>query len=155
MSKVDVFNRFNACKLKPEKDTVVISITRPEFPAPLDWGWGDILRLEFDDILPAEIDPEKGDPNPNPHNYALFTEGQAESIVYFVERYPNWNFMVHCDAGVSRSVAVGAFIAEIWDKELVLHEVQDRAYENGHVRALLRRVLNKRFYGNSITYKGE
>lgn len=51
MKIVRILNRFVACEIEPEPNTVVISISRPDDPAPLKEGWEEILRLEFDDII--------------------------------------------------------------------------------------------------------
>ena len=163
MTKVSVFNRKNACKLAPMPDTVVISITRPGDPAPLDWGWQDILRLEFDDITWEDTDPnEKGFPIHGTDRRSfvkpklvLFSEAQAAQVIEFAEKFQEKSFMVHCDAGISRSVAIGFFIASTFEKELVLNETDTIQFRNVHVDALLRRAINKRFYGDSIKYKGE
>jgi predicted protein tyrosine phosphatase len=68
----------------------------------------DILCLEFEDIDEVIF-----------HNGAtfgscnLFTPKQAEQVVCFLEDYKDFEVIINCDAGYSRSAAVGMMACEI------------------------------------------
>lgn len=69
-------------------------------------GWGEVLRVEFDDVTGDGIwHSEAG-----PVAFDLFTLEQADQILDFVEKDPDAHLAVHCAAGISRSVAVAAFV---------------------------------------------
>lgn len=82
------------------------------------------LGIRFDDMTPD-------------HLYSgmhLFTEDQAKEIVQFVEKNKDrTNWLVHCDAGVSRSGAVGTWIYEKLNNLRGLPVEQVRLY-NGNFR---------------------
>lgn len=105
----------------------VISITEPVSafgPARLREGWQLVLRLEFHDI---DVDEEP---------YVMMTEEMAKHIVDFVRDMAQEveGFLVHCNAGVSRSAAVAMWIAEEFDLPF------NRSYQlhNKHVYKMLR-----------------
>ncbi|KKL95831.1 hypothetical protein LCGC14_1850720, partial [marine sediment metagenome] len=52
------------------------------------------------------------------------------------------DFMIHCDAGQSRSVAVGVFIKDVFEGELCLHAVETTAGSN----SLVHRLLMKKYW---------
>lgn len=66
------------------------------------------VSLLFEDIE-SPCDDLDGNP------YVMFTKDHAKAIIGLLDRvkeYPgNCNLMIHCDAGISRSGAVGAFAA--------------------------------------------
>jgi predicted protein tyrosine phosphatase len=135
--KVDVFSRNNACVREPTPNTAVISIATPGYPALLKEGWDDVLRLEFHDV----VNIPKGMPEAVP-----FSDTHAEDIHAFIAKHEGKDFMVHCDAGMSRSVAVGAFLKEAHDYELVLHEVETDDGANSRIkRGLMRKHWRETF----------
>ena len=78
----------------------------------------NVLKLEFDDIADTDIPPrrEPGDA-PIPFDREL-----AAQIVRFVGRIDRRKILaVHCDAGVSRSGAVGAMLNEYFNRVLEDH----------------------------------
>lgn len=86
----------------------LISITEPgEDNIKFRQRWDDILHLQFDDIdrptTPIHY-PEGG----KSRNLVLFTEQQAGRILNFVQENSSSIKMlvIHCHAGISRSVAV-------------------------------------------------
>lgn len=128
--KVEVYNRKNACAVEPRPNTAVISITVPGDPAPLREGWDSILRLEFHDATPEEA----GD-------YILFDEAMAMRVLAFLEENTTRDYLIHCDAGFSRSVAVGMFISAWFEAhELTIHELGHTQFHNSHVLRTLNRV---------------
>jgi predicted protein tyrosine phosphatase len=133
--RVDVYGRARAEATEPTENTVVISITNPEQPAFLQDGWKDILRLEFHDVvsIPRGM-----------HECVAFHTEHIDLIHAFVAKHEGCDFMVHCDAGVSRSVAVGRFLREVHDADLHLYEIHTDEHCNSRVlRGLKRKSWNK------------
>ena len=73
-----------------------------------------VLHLPFIDIPPSMIEPTKTVYEQYELDNNAFSKGLACSLIEFIdsykEKYPNINVLVHCEAGVSRSQAVGAFL---------------------------------------------
>ncbi len=91
-----------------------------EFSAVLKLNFLDIEEVDFYNFEYEEIENlKKNCPNPYP-----ISTYQAEMIVDFVKKYLNSvdNFLIHCDEGISRSPAVGYFIAKIFFKDENLAE---------------------------------
>jgi predicted protein tyrosine phosphatase len=135
--RVDVYNRAQACTLTPTGNTVVISITAPADDAPLKQGWEAILRVEFHDVvipraeMPALVDPNCG-------RVIMFDEIMAAQIDQFVWAHKDKDFIIHCQAGQSRSVAVGMFIKDLFPETILhLHAVKTTAGANGLVHRML------------------
>ena len=70
--------------------------------SPIPGNLAAILKLQFDDITKRE------------ENLILFTDEMADRIIRFADflivNFPTRQLIVHCDAGVSRSGAVGSFL---------------------------------------------
>ncbi len=131
--KTDVYSRGQAEVLEPTEGTVMISISAPGNPADLKEGWEDVLRLEFDDVVKV--------PKNMPEIRAFCTT-HIDAIHEFVDRHvaDGKDFAVHCDAGVSRSVAVGVFLNDIHGGDLNLHAINTTAAANSRVhRGLMRK----------------
>lgn len=73
-----------------------------------------VLHLPFIDIPPSKIEPTKTVYEQYELDNNAFSKELAYSLIGFVddykEKYPNVNVLVHCEAGVSRSQAIGAFL---------------------------------------------
>lgn len=73
-----------------------------------------VLHLPFIDIAPSLIDPTKTVFEQYELDNNVFSKELACSLIEFIdkykEEYPNINILVHCEAGVSRSQAIGAFL---------------------------------------------
>lgn len=135
--RVDVYDRGGAEGLEPRPDTVVISISTPgQRPARLKEGWEDVLRLEFHDVVrPMEGAPE----------LVLFGPYHVEQVLAFTKGHREKDFVIHCDAGASRSVAVGLYLQDYYEAELHLHAIHTTAAANGRVhRGLMRDHWRKR-----------
>lgn len=73
----------------------------------------NILKLEFDDITEMDIPQVHADGSP----LILFNRGHAEKVVQFVQAADRRKILaVHCDAGVSRSGAVGEQLNEYFNR---------------------------------------
>jgi predicted protein tyrosine phosphatase len=137
--KIDVYSRGQAVDLEPTEGTVMISISSPGDQASLKEGWEDILRLEFHDVVRIP----KGIGN----NILAFNSSHVDAVHKFVDKYAaaGKDFAVHCDAGVSRSVAVGVFLEEVHGGDLHLHAIHTTAAANSRVsRGLFRKYWTKR-----------
>lgn len=73
-----------------------------------------VLHLPFIDIPPSMIDTTKTIYEQYELDNNAFSKELACSLIEFIddykEKYPNINVLVHCEAGVSRSQAIGAFL---------------------------------------------
>jgi len=76
-------------------------------------GLGNYLSLEFWDLSDKEFDEVKADYPAA----VLFDKEHAKKIIKFVEELQESDekhkLIIHCDAGVSRSGAVGCFINDV------------------------------------------
>jgi len=143
MPTVTVFNRAGIKEQIARPGVVVISICDPNDPLILQ-GWERVLRLEFDDVSEREemLLDRTLLPNGQRRKAVPFTEAMARQIMGVLAEYPTYDFIVHCNAGVSRSVAVARFISE--ETGRTLHLLGGSASDetaNGHVLRLLHRQL--------------
>ena len=73
-----------------------------------------VLHLPFIDIPPSMIEPTKTVYEQYELDNNAFSKELAYSLIKFIdnykEKYPNINVLVHCEAGVSRSQAIGGFL---------------------------------------------
>ena len=73
-----------------------------------------VLHLPFIDIPPSMIDTTKTVYEQYELDNNAFSKELASSLIGFIdsykEKYSNINVLVHCEAGVSRSQAIGAFL---------------------------------------------
>jgi hypothetical protein len=83
----------------------MISITEPDEKVKFTYDWEFLLRLYFHDLV-----------KPYP-TYVLFSSEQAHQILDWLEVHENTlrGVYVHCVAGISRSAAVGMFIADMYE----------------------------------------
>ena len=73
-----------------------------------------VLHLPFIDIPPSMIDTTKTVYEQYELDNNAFSKELASSLIEFIdsykEKYSNINVLVHCEAGVSRSQSIGAFL---------------------------------------------
>lgn len=104
----------------------------------------NVLNLEFDDI--SEDREYKG------HLFKALSIDQAKQIVEFINRNINdgaITFKIHCRAGISRSRAVGEFIAQLieLDGEVDYHgREQYINHLNVDVLTKLKRIYKEEYY---------
>ena len=126
-------------------DTALISIGDfgKELPL-LEYKPAHILRMEFDDVPPSEIDYESSER----YAFRLFSEEQANQIADFVYRY--WEscgtLLCQCHYGQSRSAAVAAAIKEHFYHNgiEIFADEQERYCPNVYVFRLTLRALRNR-----------
>ena len=89
-----------------------------------------VLHLPFIDIVPSLIDPTKTVYEQYGFDNNVFSKGLACSLIEFIDKYkakyPNINILIHCEAGVSRSQAIGAFL------EVYLNQDYSNLHERLH-----------------------
>lgn len=105
---VRVLSRHAAAKRVPLAGEVCISITNPRQSAPPLEGYADILRLGFHDT-----DREGG-------NFTVMSRAHAQAVLEFAAKHNAAPLMVHCEAGASRSVGIGLFLAAWLNRPLLL-----------------------------------
>lgn len=144
----------------PEPGTVCISIWTPtnrDFlglpgftrrPANLRPGYAAVLRMCFSDM-----DSERGYPHRIPGetdaDYAesvrrvtsqMIQPAQARRIADFIRDWTGHNFLIHCDAGISRSRAVAEAVLALYP-----HYVDNADgfshFPNGRVKLMVKRAL--------------
>ena len=112
-----------------------------DLPIQLD-GWKDSIKLVFDDVTePQEkvllLNFDEG------HEQFIttpFDDVMAYELTDFIIANEGTSFIVHCDAGFSRSVAVGSFMASFYGYTPVYHEAGHDGFRNILVCNLLRRA---------------
>lgn len=126
-------------------DTALISIGDfgKELPL-LEYKPAHILRMEFDDVTPSEIDYESSER----YAFRLFSEEQANQIADFVYRYweSRGTLLCQCHYGQSRSAAVAAAIKEHFYHNgiEIFADEQERYCPNVYVFRLTLRALRNR-----------
>lgn len=115
----------------------LISISTPKssYKNKIDYTeWNPFLALQFSDI-------NKGQEHTVLHP-VLFNETHAKRIINFIWNHPYLDLVIHCDAGMSRSVAVGMFAEKYFDYELKLHDIKTTLFHNSHVLATLEETVH-------------
>lgn len=131
MIQVDVYSRFQAEGLDPRPGTAVISISNPGSPpVNLKEGWEAILRLQFDDV----VRPVSGIPD-----LILFGEQHVRAIQDFLKENHGKDFVIHCEAGVSRSVAIGLYLQDAHEAKLTTYAIHTTTGANARVHSGLMR----------------
>lgn len=126
-------------------DTALISIGDfgKELPL-LEYKPAHILRMEFDDVTPSEIDYESSER----YAFHLFSEEQANQIADFVYRYweSRGTLLCQCHYGQSRSAAVASAIKEHFYHNgiEIFADEQERYCPNVYVFRLTLRALRNR-----------
>lgn len=110
----------------------------------LEYKPAHILRMEFDDVTPSEIDYESSER----YAFRLFSEEQANQIADFVYRYweSRGTLLCQCHYGQSRSAAVAAAIKEHFYHNgiEIFADEQERYCPNVYVFRLTLRALRNR-----------
>lgn len=109
---VRVLPRLAAERRDPLAGEVCISITNPSQSGARVAGFAEVLRLGFHDT-----DRVGG-------GFTVMSPLHARQVLEFAARHAEAPFTVHCEAGASRSVAVGLFLAAWLRRPLELtHDV--------------------------------
>jgi len=116
-------------------DAVLISISTPgrdRLSTCHSMPWRRTLRLAFHDCDEGELDLHP------------FSWDQAALVLEFAQQNLHCDWHVHCDAGKSRSVAIGRYLAGAAGRELKLHAVASDIFANSHVLRTLREAEERR-----------
>lgn len=108
LTTIRVVSRLLAEACAPEGNEVCISITNPrQAPAALE-GWQSVLRLGFHDTH------QPGG------NFTTMSFQHACALIDFCSQHRTSPMTIHCEAGASRSVAAGLFVAAWLNRPLEL-----------------------------------
>ena len=104
-----------------------------------------LLRLIFDDVTEKEQD----------ESYVKFSEKHAQEIFNFITNMDKSKYLfVNCDAGISRSGAVGFCLNEYFNKYLEDNKKDYEFFvqENYQIspNPLVKRLLNNKLFGQPI-----
>lgn len=127
----------------------IISIYSWYCESPIKEDRYNILKLEFDDITERELQQY-------PKGYKLFSEADAERIKDFADSRldPEKKLIVHCDAGISRSGAVGFCLNDYLNNYIESHYRHLASFlrDNPHIvpNPYISRVLNKVLYYSDL-----
>lgn len=132
------------------EDKWIISIYSNGYYSPLPDRY-NILKLQFDDVSERDLECKGED-------LMFFNEEQARKIHDFVKNIKDDGrpLYIHCDAGVSRSGAVGYLLNEYFNKYLELKRVDNEAFQMNNPQImpnpLVVRLLKNEFFGTD--YRG-
>jgi len=107
-------------------------------------GWDDIVAFQFHDIIPEDLRDLR---DAHGKDFVCFDMSMAKKIIEWIDGIPDKReILVHCDAGISRSMAVGRFIAAITPRELTILTpgMSTDQFANVHVWNILRRCWYER-----------
>lgn len=144
--KVQVYSRKHMKEIEHSEYDCLISIwstialatqSYSDDDVPMD-GWKDVLRLDFDDVVETKLGM----------SLTMFDEEMAKKVIAFIEKNKGSNFVIHCDAGLSRSVGVASFMKDVYTYDMELFEIGSDQFRNIHVVNLLRRAWYEQEYGN-------
>ena len=119
--------------------------------SPLPDRW-NVCKLCFDDV--TEQNKE--------HNVIHFNKEHAQKVLDFLKTVKDdgkMEFYVHCDAGVSRSGAVGYLLNEYFNKFLKMNRIDNEAFRmnNSHIHPNpeVIRILKLEMFGAPFGYRSE
>ena len=96
----------------PNWPSIAISIVEPNYPqVALPNHYVDVLRLHFHDV---RDEPDK-EPSILPGPTAQIGQLISEFLAGYHSENQQFNLVVHCQEGVSRSAAVAKFVRDIMD----------------------------------------
>jgi hypothetical protein len=126
-----VLNRDMASGVKPLPDVCHILF---EDPGRMDSnlpkkGWLASIVIRCHDITK----PIKG--------YTHFTEAMAKDLMSFIEGHQGRSMVVSCDAGLSRSVAVGVILRDYFEYDVKFLAAGDDSFRNVLICATLARKI--------------
>lgn len=106
----------------------------------------NVLKLNFDDVVEKSVYSED-----MINKLLFFSEEQAVTIHKFIEKIKEEKMIyVHCDAGVSRSGAVGYILNEWFNKYLTNNEEDNKYFlwKNAHImpNPLVLRLLKNELF---------
>ncbi len=140
MMNIHAMSRDRACQLRSNRTCAMVSISTPmgHYDAyPGRTGWAVYLELKFHDVNHAG--PEYGD------GYTRFTLGHAHKIVEAALQCRDSgveDFVIHCDKGYARSVAIAESLRAAGFGQLWCWETPSIAQANTLVLELMQQALD-------------
>jgi len=133
-----VYSRQGIGAIEPHlEDHIIVSVTTPRDPPaklPIGEHTKGVLRMVFDDVDKKKFEED-----------VLFTRAMAEEILAFTRGHKLGEtldrFLVHCDAGYSRSPGIAAALS-------LIHNNEDRNFfKRYNPNRLVYRLLLNAHYG--------
>lgn len=123
--KAIALSRSEALHYQPLPDSVMISYAGYDhgkmaihMPDPIQKHYQAVLELAVDDIDQRGGKVQAFFDRLSPqHDYHIFDSKDCKKVFAFMEKYQEKHFVVHCDAGVSRSAATALAIAKRYAPE--------------------------------------
>lgn len=136
-------SRVRAARLVPNTSCALLSISTPTRPYPISpqyAGWADVLQLEFHDVaneVPADdwLD-----------TYIRFSADEAARSCEFARRALSAgieDLVIHCDAGLSRSVGIAESLRRAGWADLKLWECSAPLQANELVLRKMEKLLKR------------
>jgi predicted protein tyrosine phosphatase len=150
-------NNIDEDNVEKYKDLALISITDNPKNHYFKKDHENVLNMDFDDVgdkaydSRAEIEKQLG--TKLEETYRIFHEKDAKKIVDFIEKNEGKTFIIHCEAGISRSGAVGQYMRDFYewvDKEDFDNRVEKKIFPNMLVLRLLKKEYYAKNYDKSI-----
>lgn len=130
-TQVQVYSRRRCLAHNPLPNEVLISIQTPQRRYKIDrpQQFKAVLNLDFEDTN-------------NVKHKLSFSRKQAQRTYQFIRAalHGKKDFVIHCDAGISRSVAIGLFLADVFDADVTYHRTKTATHANWHVYNSLVRI---------------
>jgi len=143
--KAQILNREQGEHCPVTEGCVAISISTPgDQPASLQEGWEAVLRMQFHDV---------NQPHADIPNLVLFDDDFAKQVHEFITAHLGKDFMIHCDAGVSRSMAIGVFLRDVcgYELQVVSNNPSDHnAFANMFANSLVVRKLKESIWREQL-----
>jgi len=138
MKTIILLNRFLTEHIDPPERSALISIRDPGQIVDTS-KWQNVLPLEFYDIEPESVQYDALKYALN--GFRIFDSDHAQTLLAFVSKIHNEidYLFIHCEAGISRSPAVGLFLSEKYNLPLEWHGelyIKDGLH-NKHVYTIL------------------
>lgn len=131
----------------------VISIFSHDSVSPVQDRF-NVLKLEFDDVSERDMSGWSSISD----NTIFFNEDHAKQIHKFIASIPidsDKIFYIHCDAGISRSGAVGYMLNEWFNKFLSINKEDQNFFKqnNSHImpNPLVVRLLKRELFGTDYS----
>ena len=144
---IHAMSRLRAQRLRPNPSCALISISTPGKPYARELptkGWLGFLALEFDDVA-HQVPEHLGEPSDwLTTSFIRFNEADASRVVFAARKAADAgckDLVIHCDAGLSRSVAIAESLRAAGLGELKLWECDKPLRANPLVLQHMRRVL--------------
>lgn len=148
-NQIRVMDLERAEQHSPAPGEVCISITSPNVTAELQDGWHAVLRMSFSDIDTLGVHAMRTASASALAGVRIFTDEMARQVVEFAREHADRDFVVHCEAGVSRSPAVALALYEIFNGKPPPASLE-KAYSL-HNRLVRRKVLDAATHAEDVT----